>query len=118
VRATIDSGNADEDVVGSGLGVLDEHIEVAVSIENARVQQLVLQGMPIALTVCLDELTIRKGCLRVLVEVLHVGMRGRRIEVEVVLLDVLPVIALATGEAEEPLFENRVPTIPQGERKA
>jgi hypothetical protein len=35
-------------------------------------------------------------------------VRRRGVEVEVVLLDVLAVVALAVGEAEEPLLEDRV----------
>ena len=43
---------------------------------------------------------------------------GVDVEVEVVLLDVLAVIALAVGEAEEPLLEDRVAAVPQREREA
>src|SRR5262249_55744260 len=39
------------------------------------------------------------------------------VEVVVDLLDVLPVIALAVGQAEEPLLEDRVFTVPQGQRQ-
>jgi hypothetical protein len=50
---------------------------------------------------------------------LHVRVRGRAIEVEVVLFDVLPVIALAVRESEHPLLEDRIATVPerQGETK-
>jgi hypothetical protein len=58
------------------------------------------------------------GRLRVLVQILHVRMRRRRVEVEVVFLDVLAVVPLAVGQPEEPLLEDRVLTVPQGEREA
>jgi hypothetical protein len=40
------------------------------------------------------------------------------VEVEVVLLDVLAVVALAVGEPEEVLFEDGILAVPQGQREA
>src|SRR6185312_3496322 len=54
----------------------------------------------------------------VLIEVLHVGVRGRAVEVEVVFLHILPVIALAVGESEEALFQNWIALVPERQRKA
>src|SRR3989442_5921292 len=45
-------------------------------------------------------------------------MRRRAVEVEVVLLDVLPVIALDVGEAEQSLRDDRILAVPQGQREA
>jgi hypothetical protein len=45
-------------------------------------------------------------------------VRGRRVEVEVVLLHVLAVVALAVGEPEEALFEDGILPVPQGQREA
>jgi len=42
----------------------------------------------------------------------------RRVEVEVVLLDVLAVVALAVGEAEEALLEDGILSVPEGQGKA
>ena len=42
---------------------------------------------------------------------------GVRVEVEVVLLDVLAVVALAVGEAEEALLEDRVPPFQRASAK-
>ena len=61
---------------------------------------------------------IRELPLRVLVEVLHVRVRRRRVDVEVVLLDVLAVIPLAVREAEQPLLEDRVSPVPEREGEA
>ena len=44
-------------------------------------------------------------------------MRGGRVEVKVRLLYILPVISFRTRESEQPLLENGVPAIPQGERE-
>ena len=71
-----------------------------------------------AAAVVLDEVGVGEGRLRVLVEVLHVRVRRRGVEVEVVLLDVLAVVALAVGQAEQPLLEDRVLAVPQGQREA
>jgi len=43
------------------------------------------------------------------------GRRG--VEVVIQLLDVLPVIALGSREPEQPLLENRIALVPQGERE-
>ena len=48
----------------------------------------------------------------IFIKVLHVRVR------EIVILDVLPVIGLAVGQAVHPLLEDRVLAVPQGERKA
>ncbi len=42
VGTAIDGSDADEDVVGVGLGVLHGHVEVTVAVEDAGVDQLVL----------------------------------------------------------------------------
>ena len=68
--------------------------------------------------VLLDELPVRERCLRVVVSPVQQGMGGQRVEVPPVLLDVLAVVALAVGEAEETLLENWVRTIVQGQREA
>ena len=56
--------------------------------------------------------------MRVLVEILHVRVGRRAVEVEVVLLDVLAVVAFAVGQSEEPLLEDRILPVPQGQREA
>ena len=65
-----------------------------------------------------DEVVVREGPLRVLVQHPHVGMGRRRVEVEVVLLDVLAVVALGPGQAEEALLQDRVLPVPQRQREA
>src|SRR5437764_1391185 len=55
--------------------------------------------------------------MRILVEILHVGMRRRRIEVEVVFLDILTVIALVASQSENALFQDGVASVPQRHRE-
>ena len=45
-------------------------------------------------------------------------MGRRRVEVVVVLLDVLAVVALAAGQPEQPLLQDRVGAVPEGEGEA
>jgi hypothetical protein len=44
-------------------------------------------------------------------------MRRRRVQVPPVLLDVLAVVALVTGEAERPFLQDRVAAVPERERQ-
>ncbi len=108
----------DQNVFRSLLGVLDEHIEVAVLGEHAGIEQFVFELFSRSPAVGLDKVAIREFPLRILVEVLHVGMRRRAVDVEVVLLDVLAVVAFAVGEPEQALLQNRIPLIPQSQGKA
>jgi hypothetical protein len=100
-----------------GFRTLYEHVEVAVLVEDAGVEELVLHVVPRAPAVCLHQIGVRIRRLRVLVEKLHVRVGWRAVEVEVVLLDVLAVVALAVGEPEEALLEDGVLAVPQRERE-
>ena len=55
--------------------------------------------------------------MRVFVEVLHIRVGRRAVEIEVVFLDVLAVVTLAVGQAEQPLLEDRVLAVPQCKSK-
>ena len=118
VRSPVDRRDLHQDVFRAGLGVLHEDVEVAVVVEDAGVEELVLHLVPRPPAVGLDQIGVGKGRLRVLVEVLHVRVGRRAVEVEVVLLHVLAVVPLAVGQAEEPLLEDRVLPVPQGQREA
>src|ERR1700689_122699 len=61
---------------------------------------------------------IGKRRLRILVQILHVRMRGSAIEVEVMLLHVLAVVALVSGQAKEPFLEEGIALVPQRHSKA
>jgi hypothetical protein len=117
LRAAVDGGDQHEDVVLGGLRVLHGHVEVAVLVEDARVDQLVLEVLLAAALVLRHKVAVRELPLRVLVVALEVGVRGRAVEVEPVLLDVLAVVALAVGQAEHPLLEDRVGAVPERERE-
>ncbi len=112
-RSAVMDGDLDEDVFRCGLGILDEYVEVAVLIEDARIEQLVLRVATASRAIRADEVRVRVRGMGILVEVLHVRVRGRGVEIEVVLLHVLAVIALAVRQSEEPLLQDGVLPVPQ-----
>ena len=118
VRAAIVRRDQHQDVIGTGLGVLHDHIEIAVLVEDPGVQQLVLHLLLTPAAVGRYQVQVRERPLRILVLALHIRMRRRAVQVEPILLDVLTMVALAIGQAEHPLLENRVGAIPQSKRKA
>ena len=118
LRAAVVRGDPHQDVVVRRLGVLDHDVEVAVVVEDAGVEQLVLEVLLAAAAVRGHQVLVGERPLRILVEALQVGVRRRRVEVEPVLLGVLAVVALAVGEPEHPLLEDRVGAVPERQRQA
>jgi hypothetical protein len=116
--AAVVDADPDEEVLGRGLRVFDEDVEVAALVEHARVEQLVLELLAAPPAARRNEVGVREGGLGVLVQVLHVRVGGRAVEVEVILLDVLPMVALTVGQAEEALLEDRVLAVPQSQGEA
>ena len=103
---------------GLGLRVVDRDVPVAVLVEQARVEQLVLALVTAAGAVDLEQLLVGELALRVHVAPPHPRVRGRRVEVPPVLLGVLAVVALVPGQAEDALLQDRVAPVPEGERHA
>src|SRR5215510_985096 len=117
-RSTIRDTDPNENVLAIGLRVLDKHVEISVLVEHACIQQFEFRLVLSAATIFFDQSSIGILLLRILVEVLHVRMRRRAIDIEVVLFNVFTVIAFTSGETKQPLLENGIFSIPQGERKA
>src|SRR5215831_3478335 len=117
-RATVTDADADEYVFCLDLGVLNHHIEIAPLVEDTGVDQLILHEEFAPPAVLLDQLTVRVFRLRILIEILHVGMGRRVVQVVVVLLDVLAVVAFAVGQTEQPLLEDWIPAVPESQGKA
>src|SRR6516164_10204871 len=111
-------GNAAEDVFWRRLRVLHLDVEIVPLVEDARVRQLVLELMPRPGPVHRHEVAVRELALRVLVQVALVTMRRKVIDVEVILLDVLTVVAFGVRQAEQALFQDGVPFVPQREGQA
>src|SRR5262249_27111969 len=96
---------------------LDEHVPVAAVVEEARVDQLEFRVESRAPAALVDQSLVRILGVWILVEVLHVAVSRRVVEVVVVLLDVLAVVALAAAQAEQPLLEKRISPGPERERE-
>jgi hypothetical protein len=118
VGSPIESRDADGHVLRPGLRVLDDHVEVAVVVEDPGVHELELSRLAAPLLVLFHEPRVGVLGLRILVEPLHVGVGGGRVEVVPVLLDVLPVVCLAGHEAEEALLQDGVALVPESEGEA
>src|SRR6185437_469887 len=108
----------DEDVFGTRLGVLGENVEVPPLLEHPGVGELELAIIPAPAAILGHQLVVRERGLRVLVERLEVGVRGRRVEVVVALFHLLAVVAFWTGETEEPFLEDRIAAIPERQPEA
>ena len=117
-RSPVGGRDPHQDVFRALFGILHKNVEIPVAIEYACVEEFILHVATVAPLVCPDQIRVGKCRLRVLVEVLHVGMSRRAVEVEVVLLHILSVVALAVAQSEEPLLENRVLAVPHGQREA
>src|SRR5215471_3328801 len=111
-------GDAAHDVLRRGLRVLNLDVEVAPLVEGPRIDELVFELVPRPCSVHRHQIVVGELGLRVLVQPALVAVRREVIDVEVVLLDVLPVVAFGIGQAEQPLLEDRVPLIPQRQGQA
>ena len=60
VGAAVGRADADQNVLGRVLGVLDEHVEVAVLVEDAGVEQFVFQRVLSPAAVFLDQIARRE----------------------------------------------------------
>src|SRR5580658_601895 len=116
--AAVHDRDLDEDVFDIGFRVFDENVEISVFVEYSGVEQLVFWIVSAAAAIFFQQLGIRKCSLRIFVQILHVGMRGSAVEVEVTFFYVLAVIAFFSGEAEESLFEDGIALIPQRDGEA
>ena len=106
-----------QQVVRVGLRVVDLDDPVAVLVEDARVEQLVLRVELPAPRVLGHEVAVRERTLRVVVAPAIPRVARQRVEVPPVLLRILAVVALVAGQAEDALLEDRVAPVPERERE-
>jgi hypothetical protein len=111
-RPTVASCYPDQGIFGGVFCILDEHIEVAVIVEDTGVKQLVLHLFTRPALVRLHQVLIGILLVGIFIEELHVGVGGGRVEVEVVFLHILAVIPLAVGDPKQALFEDWVVPVP------
>src|SRR5262249_31100286 len=105
-RSPVVDRDADQNIFRSSFGILDKNIEVAIVIEDASVDQFVFMIFSSPFFVCGDDVIVGISRMWILVEVLHVGVSRRAVQIEVIFLHILPVVAFAIREAEEALFQN------------
>src|SRR6267142_5906372 len=118
VRSTVDCRDPHEDVFRTAFGIFHKDVEISIVIEDPGVEEFILHLAFRTAAVRFYQIGIGIGRLWVLVEILHVGVRRRTVEVEVVLLHIFAMVALVVGQPEESLLENRIFAVPQGQRKA
>ncbi len=118
LRPAIPSSNSNENIFEVGFRVLNKHVEVAVLVENSRIDQLILGIVTRPLLVLNAQLIVWKCRLRILVEVFQIAIRRDCVEVVVILLHIFAVIALEIRQAEKPLLQNAIFFVPQRKRKA
>src|SRR5262249_33212030 len=116
--SAVDCRNPDQDVVRRRLRVLDEHVEVAIAVEDTGVDELVFALLPAAPRVLLDEFVVRERRVRVLVQELHVRVRRGAVEIKVLLLDGRAVVALRAAQAEETFLQDAIASVPERQREA
>jgi hypothetical protein len=115
-RTPVFDADPDKNIFYVRLGIFDENIEVTVLVEYAGVEQFVFELTFVAPSVFLQEFCVRKSGLRILVEVLHVGVRGRAVEVKVGFLNVFAVIPFFTRQSKKALLEDGIALIPERQR--
>src|SRR5580658_150657 len=91
--------------------------ELAV-VEGPGVEQFVFWLGPVTRAVLADQFRVGELALRIVIAPAVPGVARGRVEVPPVLLDVLAVVALRAGQAEEPFLEYGVIAVPQREAKA
>ena len=107
-RSPVRRGDADKQVFRRRFGALDFHIEVTVVVKNARVEQFEFGVKLVAKPVFFHEYSIRERCLRILVQVLQVGMGWSAVEIEVIFFGVLAVVPFVARESEDPFLQEGV----------
>ena len=118
LRPAVTHADLDEEVFWRLLGIFHEDVEVAVFVEDSCVQEFVLHVVTGAPLVRLDQIAVGIFRLRILVQVLHVRVRRRAVEIEVIFFDVFAVVGLAVRQPEHTFFEDGVFAVPQSHAEA
>src|SRR6516164_3501363 len=84
-----------QNVIRIRLRILDEKIEIAAFAKGSSINQLIFGFILSPASIFLDELSVRKGVLRIFVESFQVGMGWSRVKVVIDLFDVFAVVPLA-----------------------
>jgi hypothetical protein len=104
LRPSVANRYAHENVIRTDLCVFKKDVEVAIILEDACIDKLILEVFPGTSAICLNKIHIRVLTLGILIEVFHVAVCGRRVEIEVILLNVFAVVSFTIGKTEEAFF--------------
>ena len=118
IRPCVGDADNHQQVRGVGLGVVHLDDPVAIIVEDTCVEQLVLRVLLTPSSVLLHESGVGELCLWVVVAPAVPGVTRRSVEVPPVLLGVLAVVALVSGQAEDALLEDGVTAVPEGQAQA
>src|SRR5689334_12673973 len=118
LRPTVMNRDLYENVLGCFFGVFNKYIEVTILVKNARVDEFVFEFLATARAICCNNLVVRESSLRILVKILHVGMRRRAVEVIIILFHIFPVVAFAVGQTKQTLLKNGIFSIPKRQCEA
>jgi hypothetical protein len=111
--SAIDDTDLNQDIFGRKFAVFHKNVEIAFTLKYPRIQQFELKLLSTPATVFVNELIVRVGLLGVFVEILHIGVTGDIVQIEIVFLDVFPVVAFRSGQAEGPFLKNGISAVPE-----
>lgn len=97
---------------------LNEYIPVSIFIENTGVHDFVFGDVARAILILNHQILIRITPLRIFVQIFHVGVGGRRVQIIIELFAILPVISFMACHTEKTFFKDRINTIPESKGKA
>jgi hypothetical protein len=100
------------------LGIFDKNVEVTIFVEDACIQEFVLEVSTVACPVRLNQIEIWISGLWVFVEVLHVRVRRSAVDVEVELFNVLAMVRLAIRQTKRALLEDWIIAVPERHAEA
>jgi hypothetical protein len=118
VRSAVLGVDAAENPIGSGLRIQHLDIPKAPVAEDAGVDQLERRFVATAAGVLGQQLRVRKGLLRILVDEVQPAVARCRVAIEIRLLHIFAAVALSAGQAEGALLQKGVAAIPHRQRKA
>src|SRR5690606_32940674 len=117
-RPAVYGRDLNANIVGIGLCIFDKKIKIAVFVKNAGVDEFeFIVGFCPACVLFVKQFIGRFG-LRVFVEVFHMGMRRRVVQIVIAFLYVFAVIALRPAQAEEAFLEDRIVSVTKRYGKA
>ena len=115
IRSVVGGLDDQTDVVGTRLRVGAPDIEKAVLVKDPGVRELEFAVLPSSAAVLLAEPLVGELRLRVAINPFGQRVSGRPVDGPEVLLDVLAVIALTVGQAEQAFLEDRILAVPQAD---